>query len=207
MKMNLLIPTNADSNCVYILLLHICSIERGGLLGNSVFRETLHHVAEFIELYFSIPVFINFGNDLINFSWVYGTVKAQDLLDLVGRESSTIIFIKHFECHLEPVIRHQILFLDGCHDELRIVDCAISIQVYFLEHFVHLFFCDCDSEVLLVAKKDLFLAEVSITVYVYSFKYLVKVTFLLILGQMGGDESKSCLLQFRVALKNGQIFE
>ena len=53
---------------------------------------------------------------------------------------------------------------------------------------------------LFISKHDFLLAQISIAVNIYGLKYFVEVSFLLVFGQMTGDEGQSCLFQFWCAL-------
>ena len=173
-------------------------MELGQTCSNGVL---LHHFSELFEGNLTIAVGINLLDDLVDDLFVKILPERENLLDFVGRDGTTTIFVEHLESSLKLVVADQILFVHGSHNELRVVDFSGTIGINLGEHLVNFLVVERSSEELKVTILDFFLGELSVTIDVHSSEDLVNRLLLLLTQELGGDESVSGLLQLRVGIE------
>ena len=92
------------------------------------------------------------------------------------------------ESHFQTLIGHYFVFVAGRHHELSVVDGTVAVEIYLFKHLVDLLFGDRYAEVLLISQQYLLLRQVAVSIQVNSLEYLAKLGFLVLLGQVVGNE-------------------
>ena len=117
----------------------------------------------------------------------------KDLADLVIRNRTSPVFVKHFESLLEFLIRKHNFFRNCRNDELRIVNLATSVEIYLLKHVINILVGQVFSEIILPAILNFFFGQLGISIFVHEPKHLVDVFSLFFGDALGGYERISGL--------------
>lgn len=176
------------------------------MLG-SIWRsgDVFHHLGELLEGDLTVTVGVNLLDNLSNNLLVKILTESQNLLDLVGRNGASTIFIEHFESSLKLVVAEQGLLVHCGNDELRVVDGSGTVGIDLLEHLIDLLVVEGSTEVLSETLLDLVLGELTVTIDIHGSEDLVDLLLLLLVQQLTRDESVSSLLQLGVGVEGLQV--
>lgn len=164
-----------------------------------------HHLRELLVRDFAVPVRVDLLDDLLDHGLIQVLAEGKHLLDLLDGDGAATIFVEHFEGRLQLVVAQQVLLVQRCDNELRVLDLAGAVGVDLLEQLVDFLVGELSAEELGISFLDLVLLELAVAVQVHGSEHLVDLLLLLLGQQLRGDEGVRGLLQFRRGIEVLQI--
>ena len=172
------------------------------LIWSSICKSR-HHDLEFIEVYHTIPILIDFTNHFPPDAIIRVDVLAEDGCNLRSLYSSSTIFVEELESRSHVTLVEQLVLINCSGAPLSEVDCATTICVGIIKDGV-CFFVHCLRVLirvqLLVATEELSPLDQAITVLVPLHERLAQLLLLGFRGEVARHESKSRLLKLRLVL-------
>ena len=135
---------------------------------------------EFFKLNLPVAVLVHLLYNLVDLLFRHAGLSAQHLLDFFRGNRTVAVFIEKFERLLQLFIRDHGFLIHRRHDELGVVDCAVSINVDFCENFVNFFLGNRNAGRVLVTFEDFFLGKLPVAIFVNLLENLLQIfSFLL----------------------------
>lgn len=123
-----------------------------------------------LKINLSVPILINNIHNLLPHLFTQLNPRRKHLLQLLLRNTSTPILIKHIKRHLQILLRHKLSNIHSRHYKFRKIDIPISINIHMLHNTIRGLLCLLVSHKLTVLFNQFLFTKLPISISIHSDK-------------------------------------